>query len=157
MLIEGESGTGKEVIARAIHALSGRDGAFVPVNCGALPENLVESELFGYKKGAFSGAQSDHPGLVRAADGGTLFLDEIGDLPPSSQAALLRVLQEREVMPVGGTQAGRRSTCASSPRPTAISTTWSPSSSSATICSRGSPASASRCRRSPSAAAISAS
>jgi transcriptional regulator with AAA-type ATPase domain len=93
MLIEGESGTGKEVIARAIHGLSGRGGAFVPVNCGALPENLVESELFGYKKGAFSGADKDHPGLVRAADAGTLFL------------ALLRVLQEREVMPVGGTRA----------------------------------------------------
>ena len=105
MLIEGETGTGKEVIARAIHDQSGRSGAFVPVNCGALPENLVESELFGYKKGAFSGAQTDHPGLVRAADAGTLFLDEIGDLPPSSQAALLRVLQEREVMPVGGTRA----------------------------------------------------
>jgi transcriptional regulator with GAF, ATPase, and Fis domain len=104
MLVEGESGTGKEVIARAIHALSGRKGAFVPVNCGALPENLVESELFGYKKGAFSGAHQDHPGLVRAADGGTLFLDEIGDLPASSQAALLRVLQEKEVMPVGGTR-----------------------------------------------------
>jgi DNA-binding NtrC family response regulator len=105
MLIEGESGSGKEVIARAIHGLSGRKGAFVPVNCGALPDNLVESELFGYKKGAFSGAQSDHDGLVRAANGGTLFLDEIGDLPPASQAALLRVLQEREVMPVGGTRA----------------------------------------------------
>jgi transcriptional regulator with AAA-type ATPase domain len=104
MLIEGESGSGKEVIARAIHVLSERRGEFVPVNCGALPENLVESELFGYKKGAFSGAQSDHPGLVRSADGGTLFLDEIGDLPGSSQAALLRVLQEREVMPVGGTR-----------------------------------------------------
>ncbi|HWU89487.1 MAG TPA: sigma 54-interacting transcriptional regulator [Kofleriaceae bacterium] len=105
MLIEGESGTGKEVIARAIHGQSGRGGAFVPVNCGALPDNLVESELFGYKKGAFSGAQQDHDGLVRAANGGTLFLDEIGDLPASSQAALLRVLQEREVMPVGGTRA----------------------------------------------------
>jgi transcriptional regulator with AAA-type ATPase domain len=105
MLIEGESGTGKEVIARAIHGQSGRPGAFVPVNCGALPDNLVESELFGYKKGAFSGAHSDQPGLVRSADAGTLFLDEIGDLPPSSQAALLRVLQEREVMPVGGTRA----------------------------------------------------
>jgi transcriptional regulator with GAF, ATPase, and Fis domain len=104
MLIEGESGAGKEVIARAIHQMSGRNGAFVPVNCGALPENLVESELFGYKKGAFSGAQADHPGLVRAADGGTLFLDEIGDLPAASQAALLRVLQEREIMPVGGTR-----------------------------------------------------
>ena len=105
MLIEGDSGTGKEMIARAIHGLSGRKGAFVPVNCGALPDNLVESELFGYKKGAFSGADKDHDGLVRAATGGTLFLDEIGDLPPSSQAALLRVLQEREVMPVGGTRA----------------------------------------------------
>ncbi|HET9622511.1 MAG TPA: sigma 54-interacting transcriptional regulator [Kofleriaceae bacterium] len=105
MLIEGESGTGKEVIAHAIHDQSGRSGAFVPVNCGALPSNLVESELFGYKKGAFSGANTDNPGLVRAADGGTLFLDEIGDLPASSQAALLRVLQEREVMPVGGTRA----------------------------------------------------
>jgi pSer/pThr/pTyr-binding forkhead associated (FHA) protein len=105
MLIEGESGSGKEVIARAIHGQSGRTGAFVPVNCGALPDNLVESELFGYKKGAFSGAQSDHPGLVRSADGGTLFLDEIGDLPSNSQAALLRILQEREVMPVGGTRA----------------------------------------------------
>ncbi len=105
MLVQGESGTGKEVLARAIHGMSGRSGAFVPVNCGALPDNLVESELFGYKKGAFSGAQTDHPGLVRAADAGTLFLDEIGDLPASSQAALLRVLQEREVMPVGGTRA----------------------------------------------------
>src|SRR3569623_711095 len=105
MLVEGESGTGKEVIARAIHQLSGRGGTFVPVNCGALPENLVESELFGYKKGAFSGAQAAHPGLVETADGGTLFLDELGDMPASSQAALLRVLQEKEAMPVGGTKA----------------------------------------------------
>jgi sigma-54 dependent transcriptional regulator, acetoin dehydrogenase operon transcriptional activator AcoR len=104
VMLEGESGTGKEVLARAVHALSGRPGQFVAVNCGALPPNLVESELFGYRRGAFSGAATDHAGLVRSADGGTLFLDEIGDLPPSSQAALLRVLQEREVMPIGGTR-----------------------------------------------------
>lgn len=102
ILLCGESGTGKEVIARAAHILSARDGRFVAVNCGAIPETLIESELFGHKKGAFSGAVDDKPGLVRSADGGTLFLDEIGDLPAPSQAALLRVLQEREVMPVGG-------------------------------------------------------
>ncbi len=105
VLIEGESGTGKEVLARAIHALSARPGQLVAVNCGAIAPNLVESELFGHQKGAFSGAIDSRPGLVRSADRGTLFLDEIGDLPPSSQAALLRVLQEREVMPVGATRA----------------------------------------------------
>jgi DNA-binding NtrC family response regulator len=104
VIVHGESGTGKELIARAIHQLSGRPGSFIAVNCGALPDTLVETELFGYKKGAFSGAAEDRPGLVRAADRGTLFLDEIGDLPASSQAAFLRVLQEREVMPVGGTR-----------------------------------------------------
>ncbi len=101
ILIAGESGTGKEVLARAIHSLSNRPGEFVAVNCGAIPANLVESELFGHRKGAFSGAVDNRLGLVRSADKGTLFLDEIGDLPPSSQAALLRVLQEREVMPLG--------------------------------------------------------
>jgi transcriptional regulator with GAF, ATPase, and Fis domain len=105
VVIQAESGTGKELLARAIHALSERTGAFVPVNCGAIPENLVETELFGYRKGAFSGANEDRPGLVRSADKGTLFLDEIGDLPPASQAAFLRVLQEREVVPVGATRA----------------------------------------------------
>jgi DNA-binding NtrC family response regulator len=105
MIVHGESGTGKELIARAIHQISGRPGNFVAVNCGALPDTLVETELFGYRKGAFSGAAEDRPGLVRAADRGTLFLDEIGDLPASSQSAFLRVLQEREVMPVGGTRA----------------------------------------------------
>ena len=89
VLIAGESRTGKEVLARAIHAMSGRRGAMVPVNCGAIPPNLVEAELFGHKKGAFSGADADRPGLVKASDGGTLFLDEIGDLPPPAQAALL--------------------------------------------------------------------
>jgi len=104
MLLLGETGTGKEVVSREIHALSKRPGPFVAVNCGALPANLVESALFGHVRGAFSGAVRDEPGLVRAADSGTLLLDEVGDLPPSSQAALLRVLQEQEVLPVGGTR-----------------------------------------------------
>lgn len=104
VLVRGESGTGKEGVARAVHTLSRRKGRFVAVNCGAIAENLIESELFGHKRGAFSGATDDKPGLVRASDGGTLFLDEIGDLPLAAQAALLRVLQEREVLPVGATQ-----------------------------------------------------
>jgi transcriptional regulator with GAF, ATPase, and Fis domain len=105
VLVRGDSGTGKELMARALHQLSGRTGAFVPVNCGALPATLIESELFGYRKGAFSGALADRLGLVRSADQGTLFLDEIGDLPLPAQAALLRVLQERDVLPVGATRA----------------------------------------------------
>ena len=105
VMIRGETGTGKEVLARAVHTLSRRTGDFVAINCGALTDTLVESELFGHKKGAFSGAVEDYVGLVRSAHGGTLLLDEIGDLPPASQAAFLRVLQEREVMPVGATRA----------------------------------------------------
>jgi DNA-binding NtrC family response regulator len=105
VLLTGPSGSGKEVLARAIHDESRRGAPFVPVNCGALPGPLVESLLFGHKKGAFSGATGDEIGLVRAAHGGTLFLDEIADLPGPSQAALLRVLQEREVFPVGATRA----------------------------------------------------
>ena len=105
VVLRGESGTGKEVLARQVHALSRRSGAFQAINCAALSPALVESELFGYRKGAFSGATEDRPGLVRSADKGTLFLDEIGDLPLPAQGALLRVLQESEVMPVGGTKA----------------------------------------------------
>ena len=104
LLLLGETGTGKEVLARAVHALSGRAGALVPVNCGAIPESLMEGQIFGHVRGAFSGAVRDEIGLVRAADRGTLFLDEIGDLPATSQAALLRVLQEGEVQPVGATR-----------------------------------------------------
>jgi DNA-binding NtrC family response regulator len=104
VLLLGESGTGKEMLARAVHLSSGRGSAWVPVNCGGIPETLLESQLFGHAKGAFSGALRDEPGLVRASDGGTLFLDEIGDLPRASQAALLRVLQEREVLPLGSTR-----------------------------------------------------
>jgi len=101
VVLLGQTGTGKEIVARALHELSGRPGPFVAVNCGALPETLLEAELFGHKRGAFSGAIHDRPGLIRSADGGTLFLDEVGELPPGSQVAFLRVLQEHEVVPVG--------------------------------------------------------
>lgn len=104
ILITGESGTGKELIAQAIHEASPFKGPFVPVNCGAIPETLIEAELFGYKKGAFTGANQDHKGLVESARGGTLFLDEIGELPLGAQVRLLRVLQEKKVKPVGGVE-----------------------------------------------------
>jgi DNA-binding NtrC family response regulator len=106
VLITGESGTGKELIARALHTQSGRStGPFVAINCGAIPSELLESELFGYEKGAFTGAHSSKKGLVEQADGGTLFLDEISELLPRLQVKLLRVLQERELQRVGGDRA----------------------------------------------------
>ena len=103
ILIRGETGTGKEQLARHAHAASGRSGSFVAVNCAALPDSLIEAELFGYSEGAFTGARKGgSPGLFKEADGGTLFLDEIGDMPVTLQAVLLRFLDDWTVRPVGG-------------------------------------------------------
>ena len=105
MLLEGESGTGKELFARALHALSPRaDGPFVAINCAAIPETLLETELFGHEKGAFTGAAARKPGRFELAHRGTLFLDEIGDLPLALQAKILRALEEKQFERVGGTQ-----------------------------------------------------
>jgi DNA-binding NtrC family response regulator len=105
VLVLGETGTGKELVARAIHARSDRaDGPFVAINCGALPESLLEAELFGFQRGAFTGADHDHPGLLAQADGGTLFLDEIGDMPAAVQVKLLRALESGELRALGATE-----------------------------------------------------
>ena len=107
MIVSGPSGTGKEVVASELHRLSGRRGRYCAINCAAIPAQLIESELFGYKRGAFSGADRDKPGIIRAADQGTLLLDEIGDMPLEAQVKLLRVLQSKEVFPLGSTIAER--------------------------------------------------
>jgi two-component system response regulator GlrR len=105
VLVQGETGTGKDVVARSLHAASRRaDQPFVAVDCGAIPEHLVESELFGHVKGAFTGAAQARPGLLALADGGTVFLDELADIPLPVQVKLLRVLEHNEVLPVGGNQ-----------------------------------------------------
>jgi transcriptional regulator with PAS, ATPase and Fis domain len=105
VLITGESGTGKELIARAIHRQSPRaKQKFIPINCGAIPENLIESELFGHVKGAFTGATKDKQGLFKVAEGGTLFLDEISSVPLNLQVKLLRAIEQKEIMPVGSTK-----------------------------------------------------
>ncbi len=116
VLISGESGVGKEVVARTIHAnSSGKDNVFLPVNCSAIPENLLESQLFGHMKGSFTGAVNSQEGLFQRARGGTIFLDEIGEMPLSLQPKLLRVLEEKTVLPVGFDDTGK-SKCAHSRR-----------------------------------------
>ncbi len=105
LLIRGETGAGKEVLAHALHAVSGRPGPLVGINCAALPETLLESELFGHERGAFTGAIQARPGLFEAAAGGTIFLDEVGDMPPGMQAKLLRSIESRQVLRLGGRRA----------------------------------------------------
>ena len=136
ILISGESGSGKEVVARAVHDLSPRARLpYVAFNCASVPRDLFESQLFGYRKGAFTGAVSDSPGVIRAADGGTLFLDEIGELPLEMQPKLLRFLENGEVLPIGRNQGlarGRAYRRGDAPR---LEPRWCARASSAKICS----------------------
>ena len=125
VLITGETGVGKEVLARALHQASPRrDRTFLPWNCTTVPREMLDSQLFGYRRGAFTGAHADFPGVIRAAAGGTLFLDEIGELGLDVQPKLLRFLESGEILPLGEQQAGARWMSGSSPRPTPISNTW---------------------------------